>query len=98
MISFENNFANYGPDIASYPIKSYFMKKINGEYQIQNSSLKIELIRPSSDAPINNEEIILGMFDYDEQIVEKEEQLFINLFKQYIIYFKIRENADTAKS
>lgn len=80
MLSFENNFANYGPEISSYPIKSHFVKKINGVYQIQNSTLKTELIRPSSDIPINNEEILLGVFDYDEQIVEKDDKLLINFF------------------
>lgn len=74
---FENNVAQYGSDIASYPITSNFLEIINESLVIQNKTPKIDKVRPSKNYFVTNEKIIIGMFDYDQQIIENNEELYI---------------------
>lgn len=77
-VVFENNSANYyGQDISSYPIKIMFFKKINDSYYPTYKNESLLEIRPSKSFSISSEDVIIGLYDYDNQIDNKTQQKLI---------------------
>lgn len=65
-VTFLNNSAYYGPNIASYPIYMRIVEKTeNGEIKIIQPEFSL---KPSIDIPIFYS-LILGVFDIDGQMV-----------------------------
>lgn len=65
------------------------MPKIDREYVSIQPNLNFQKIRPSKHFPIISQNIIIGFFDYDEQIDKKTQYFELDIFGFIKLKFQI---------
>lgn len=73
---FYNNNAKYGANIASYPVNYKLLQMKNGSMDYIQNDFQNLTLRPSEKYSISSDVIYLCFFDFDNQLLIEDKQLF----------------------